>query len=56
MPKQIPYLNEIISLIVMFLMLAALIAGQADATQALVDRTQNETRLIRADDDAGLRP
>jgi len=56
MPKQLPYLNEIISLIVMFLMLAALIAGQADATQALVDRTKNESSLIRADDDAGLRP
>ena len=56
MPKQLPYLNEIISLIVMFLMIAALVAGQADATQVLVDRTKNDTILIRADDDAGLRP
>jgi len=30
MPRQIPYLNEIISLLVMLLMLAALIAGQAE--------------------------
>jgi len=31
MPKQIPYINEIISLLVMLLMLAALVAGQAEA-------------------------
>ena len=32
MSKPIPYLNEIVSLIVMLLMVIALVAGQADAT------------------------
>ena len=32
MPKPVPYLNEIVSLSVMLLMIIALVAGQADAT------------------------
>lgn len=32
MPKQIPYLNEIVSLTIMLLMVVALVAGQASAT------------------------
>jgi len=36
MPKQIPYINEIISLLVMLLMLAALVAGQAEARSRMV--------------------
>ena len=39
MPKQIPYLNEIISLLVMLLMLAALIAGQAEAQSRVAAAT-----------------
>ena len=32
MAKQIPFINEIVSLTVMLLMVLALVAGQADAT------------------------
>lgn len=56
MPKQMPYLNEIISLFVMLLMLAAFISGQADGAQRLVDRGDGADRqLIRADDEPDLR-
>ncbi len=43
MPKPIPYLNEIVSLTVMLLMVAALVAGQAGAT------VQDEGRVDFAD-------
>jgi len=39
MPKQIPYLNEIVSLTIMLLMVVALVAGQASAT------IRNEARV-----------
>jgi hypothetical protein len=32
MSRQIPYINEIVSLTIMLLMVVALVAGQADAT------------------------
>ena len=55
MPKQIPYLNEIISLLIMLLMLAAFISGQADGAPRLADRVDGDKQLIRADHKPDLR-
>ena len=54
MPKQIPYLNEIVSLTVMLLMVIALVAGQADATlhdQVRDDVKDTDLSYIRLEDE-----
>ena len=43
MSKPIPYLNEIVSLIVMLLMVVALVAGQAGATVHGAERVEGAT-------------
>ncbi len=53
MTKQSPYLNEIVSLIVMLLMVAALVAGQAGAT--VEDETQVATGIMDEEERAPFR-
>ena len=53
MSRQIPYLNEIVSLIVMLLMVIALVAGQAGA--AVQDEVKAGTSAIADEERAPFR-